>query len=77
MPLYSSTVAESVEVLVKRSDMELDKQYSSSWQDPSPTCFGMFDCLSAKDHVREKRQSLAHKRASRRIGKDKLTVPQR
>jgi len=51
-------VTESVERLVKKAEME---DYGSSPR--SATC-GVLDCFSA----REKRDSHAHKRASRRIG---------
>lgn len=39
------------------------------------TCLGMFDCLSAKESLREQKESLAHKRASRRIGMNPMTYP--
>lgn len=51
---------ESVEVLVQKPSMETTEK--------SPTCLGMFDCWSAKETVREQKDSLAHKRASKRIG---------
>ena len=45
------------------------ESYGSS---PRSAMCGVFDCFSAKENAREKRDSYAHKRASRRIGMNKM-----
>jgi len=61
-------VSESVEHLVNKAEME---DYESSTR---PATCGLLDCFSAKDSVREKRSTYAHKRASRRIGMNKSAL---
>lgn len=58
-------VSESVERLVDKAEME---DYGSS---PKSAMCGVFDCFSARESAREKRDSYAHKRSSRRIGMNK------
>lgn len=65
---HCANVSQSIEFLVNRPVMD-DKM--SLREDPSSTCW-MFDCWTAKQTVAVKRESYAHKRASRRIGKDIL-----
>lgn len=70
----TTDVSESVEYLVKRPELEMNG--TTMFGDRSPTCW-MFDCLSAKEKVQEKRDSYAHKRASRRIGMQTLYLSSR
>lgn len=67
---YPIVGTESVEVLVQKPDTMEAKERS-------PTCLGMFDCWSAKETIREQKDNLAHKRASRRIGMSKSARSER
>lgn len=48
------------------------EMYSHRPSEDVGVCFGLLGCLSASEVVRERKDSYAHKRASRRIGMSSL-----
>lgn len=64
--------SESAEVLVKHEGGEMYQRGDSV---DDGFCLGIFDCLSAREAVRERKDSYAHRRASRRIGMFSTDIP--